>query len=205
MAPDKKRGARKASIVFLDESGFMLQPLRRRTWAPCALLEGLERIIFVPTGGGDCRQWASRFASLGCREFHLYDREIPPESEYRESAVSLVNSRPACRGFRTAKRSLENYLHPEAILQAGGGRISIDDEDCVASNLARHWYELIPQLVPWLELAPRARKRFEYRAKRWLNRHAVEQMTSALLTERDPDREVVHWLKTIAEMASFSG
>jgi len=35
MAADK-RGAkrRRLPLVFLDESGFMLQPLRRRTWAP---------------------------------------------------------------------------------------------------------------------------------------------------------------------------
>ena len=36
-------------------------------------------------------------------------------------------------------------------------------------------------------------------------RHAVEQTTRELLTERDPAGEVVHWLKTIAEMATFSG
>jgi hypothetical protein len=35
LAAHQKRGARrKASIVFLDETGFMLQPLNRRTWAP---------------------------------------------------------------------------------------------------------------------------------------------------------------------------
>lgn len=35
LAPHKK-GARRSGnpIVFLDESGFMLQPVRRRTWAP---------------------------------------------------------------------------------------------------------------------------------------------------------------------------
>jgi len=35
VAPDKKGARRSRSpIVFLDESGFMLQPVRRRTWAP---------------------------------------------------------------------------------------------------------------------------------------------------------------------------
>jgi len=35
VAADQKRGRRKqASIVFLDECGFQLQPLNRRTWAP---------------------------------------------------------------------------------------------------------------------------------------------------------------------------
>jgi len=35
LAADKKRARRHGSpVVFLDESGFMLQPVRRRTWAP---------------------------------------------------------------------------------------------------------------------------------------------------------------------------
>jgi transposase len=35
LAPDKKGARRRGSpVVFLDESGFMLQPVRRRTWAP---------------------------------------------------------------------------------------------------------------------------------------------------------------------------
>lgn len=35
MAPGKKYAARlKASLVFVDESGFMMAPLVRRTWAP---------------------------------------------------------------------------------------------------------------------------------------------------------------------------
>ena len=35
MAPDKKGARRRGGpIVFLDETGFMLQPVRRRTWAP---------------------------------------------------------------------------------------------------------------------------------------------------------------------------
>ena len=35
VAANKKGAKRKLTpIVFLDESGFMLQPVRRRTWAP---------------------------------------------------------------------------------------------------------------------------------------------------------------------------
>jgi transposase len=35
LAPNKKGARRRGSpIVFLDETGFMLQPVRRRTWAP---------------------------------------------------------------------------------------------------------------------------------------------------------------------------
>ena len=63
------------------------------------------RILVVPTGGGNFDQWAVRFAALGCQEFHLYDREIGPETLRRQQAIELVNSRPGCRGFLTSKRA----------------------------------------------------------------------------------------------------
>lgn len=34
-ADQKKARRRRATIVFVDESGFRLQPVNRRTWAPC--------------------------------------------------------------------------------------------------------------------------------------------------------------------------
>ncbi len=122
------------------------------------------RILLVPTGGGNFNQWAVRFAALGCREFHLYDRENGPETLRRQEAIELVNSRPGCRGFLTSKRSLENYLHSQAISQAGGGQITVTDDECVGTELARHWYGLIPQAHPWSELLRRTRRRLIYRA-----------------------------------------
>ena len=116
------------------------------------------RILLVPTGGGNFDHWAVRFAALGCREFHLYDREIGPETLRRQAAIELVNSRPGCRGFLTSKRSLENYLDSQAISQAGGGEIMVTDDECVGTELARHWYELIPQARPWSELLRRTRR-----------------------------------------------
>ena len=47
------------------------------------------RILFVPTGGGNFNQWAVRFAALGCREFHLHDREVGPK---RSDAKNLFRS-----------------------------------------------------------------------------------------------------------------
>jgi len=36
LAPHQKKARRRgASIVFIDETGFRLQPVNRRTWAPC--------------------------------------------------------------------------------------------------------------------------------------------------------------------------
>jgi hypothetical protein len=160
------------------------------------------RILLVPSGGGNFDQWAVRFAAIRCREFLLYDREIGPETLRRQKAIELVNSRPGCRGFLTSKRSLENYLASQAIPEAGGGPITVTDDECVGTELARHWYELIPQSRPWTELLRRSRERLIYRAKRWLNRQAVIQMTADLLAQRDPAGEVLQWLTLIADMAT---
>ena len=113
-----------------------------------------------------------------------------------------MNSRPGCRGCLTSKRALENYLDSQAISQAGGGAITVTDDQCVGAELAHHWYELIPQTRPWPELLRRTRRRLIYRAKRWLNREAVLQMTTDLLAQRDPAGEVLQWLRLIAEMAT---
>ena len=47
----------------------------------------------------------------------------------------------------------------------------------------------------------RAQRRLINHAKRWLNAVAVEEMTAALLHERDPAGEVLGWFQTIASLA----
>ena len=141
------------------------------------------RILFVPTGGGHGGDWARRFQGLGCREFHLLDRETGAETVRRQQAVRLVNDRPDCRGFLTSKRALENYLHAQAISQAGGGEITVTDDAGIGTELARHWYELTPQLRPWSELLPRIKRRLTYRSKRGLNHEAIDAMTTELLAQ----------------------
>lgn len=161
-------------------------------------LKNSGRIVFVPFGGGNLTAWTDRFEPLGCPEFHLYDREMPPETERREAAAAFVASRSGCRSFMTSKRALENYLHPKAIAAAGGGEISFDEDDCVTSVLARAWFE--PGRI-WRELPGGVRSRFSQHAKRWLNTVAVEQMTPELLDESDPAGDIRTWLQTIAAMA----
>lgn len=166
-------------------------------------LAGLERariLLFVPAGGGDFRPWSTRLAPLGLAEFHLYDREISPETERRRVWAALVNERPRCRAFVTARRSLENYLHPAAIHEARGVSLGDSPDDDVAELAARALFVLSPTAAVWEELSRRARRRLRDRAKSWLNTTAVERMTVARLREQDPDGEVVDWLRAIGEL-----
>lgn len=158
------------------------------------------RLVFIPFGGGDVLAWSNRFAPLQCAEFHLYDREIPPETAVRQQAAARVNARPGCQAFVTTKRSLENYLHPTALVLAGGVSLEFDDESCVADCVGRQQAAAFGIEPVWDQLSRRTRARFANRAKRWLNTVAVEHLTRDLLAASDPQGEVLHWLRTISRL-----
>ncbi|REJ91819.1 MAG: ATP-dependent endonuclease [Planctomycetota bacterium] len=167
-------------------------------------LEDWERrgeLIFVPFGGGRVADWSNRLAPIGKPEFHLYDREMPPETDIRLRAVKETNRRPRCRAVLMRKRSLENYLHPEAIRTAGNVDVMFDNSDSVAEIVAKRCYRSDRDDASWDRLPPRTRRRLAYRAKQWLNTLAVDHMTVNLLHAQDQDREIISWLRSISLLA----
>lgn len=165
-------------------------------------LEHTGEMIFVPVGGGDLVTWASLLAPIGLHEIHILDREMPPVSEARQQTARIVNQRANCRAFITAKRALENYLHPRCLLEAHGIEVEFGDDDDVPELVARRCYEQLGAGPAWDALSRRARKRCRERAKHWLNLGAVSQMTPERLAERDPAGEVRGWLRAIAELCA---
>ncbi|EMI44897.1 ATP-dependent endonuclease of the OLD family-like protein [Rhodopirellula sp. SWK7] len=165
-----------------------------------AEMEQHGELIFVPFGGGHVRAWSQRLAPLQRAEFHLYDHELPPETELRRQAAETVNRRSRCQAVLTNKRCLENYLHPDAIFAASGIRVDFDDFDCVAEIVARKLYQQRPGEIPWQLQARRSQSRMANRAKRWLNTTVVEQMTRDMLRESDPNGEIQSWLLAIKDL-----
>jgi len=161
-------------------------------------LEQAGLVIFIPFGGGSVLAWSDRFAPLGCPECHLYDREVEPETAIRQEAVDRINARTDCRALLLGKRSLENYLHTAAIVNAGGGMIEVHDDNAVALSVARDWYQRQPHALAWDELPPRSRRRLAANSKRWLNTRAVDAMTLRMLNQRDPAGQLISWLREIA-------
>jgi hypothetical protein len=166
-----------------------------------AAMERSRELMFFPFGG-DPWLWADRLAPLGLPEFHLYDREAPPETDLRERAANTVNLRPGCRAVLTNKRSLENYLHPRAIAEACGIEVEFGDHDHVADLVAEESYRTQDD-VPWRQLPRRAQVRRRNRVKMWFHTNAVDRMTDERLAERDPQGEVVSWLKSIVCLANL--
>lgn len=186
-------------IEFLRRISAMLHA-HEPTLPDLAAMEHRGELVFVPSGGADLKSWSHRLAPLGKPEYHLYDREDPLETEPRRQLADSVNQRPGCRATLTLKRSMENYLHPAAIREAGGVEIAFGDDDDVADLIARQSHAgQYPDEV-WEELPRRKQTRRRNRVKRWLNRVAVERMTPQRLAERDPKGEVRSWLEAMAQL-----
>lgn len=198
---------RKSLVLVVVEGPFDIEFLRRistilasdRSDVPnLAAMERCRELMFFPFGG-DPWLWADRLSPLGLPEFHLYDREAPPETEIRQRAANAVNLRAGCRAVLTSKRSLENYLHPQAIAEACGIEVEFGDHDQVADLIAEQLYDRQDQ-IPWCELPRRTQTRRRNRAKKWLHTKAVDRMTSERLSKRDPHDEVISWLMAITRM-----
>jgi hypothetical protein len=163
-------------------------------------MEQRGELVFVPFGGSHVRTWTHRLAPLGKPEFHLYDHELPPETDHRREAAKAVNARSHCLAILTGKRSLENYLHPQAIRDAGDIDVEFDDFDPAAEVTAKRLHQRGLHETPWELLTRRARSRLAHRAKRWLNTKAADHMTVELLHNRDPAGEVISWLTAIGRL-----
>ena len=165
-------------------------------------LEAQGRVIFVPFGGGHILPWAQRFAPLDCPEFHLYDQELEPETQQRKQAVEVVNARSSCRALLLPQRSIECFLHPAAIFDAGGGEFSARPDEDMATAVARAWYTKQAPDPGWEQLPTRSRRRRAAQAKRWLNCEAVPHMTLGLLLQTDPTGQFLAWLRAIGNAVS---
>jgi hypothetical protein len=166
-------------------------------------MEAEHQVIFLPTGGSNLKDWMPRIASLGKREFHLYDREQEPETSERRQVVASVNQRPGCVAVLTRKRAVENYLHPLAISAACGIELQFDDNSDVANLLGRAMLAKNGGLA-WQELPYKGQRRLREKAKKLLNGKAVAEMTIEMLQQQDWEDEVVGWLQGIQLLVAGS-
>ena len=165
-----------------------------------AAYERRGELLFVPAGGGDFRPWLTRLSALGRSEFYLFDRETPPVSQQRELWAAALNARPGCRAFVTRRRSLENYLHFDAIREGLGMTVTFSSDDDVAETIARKSFRPSAELPTWEHLSRRAKRRQRERIKQRLNTAAVERMTLARLVACDPAGEILGWFAVLSEL-----
>lgn len=163
-----------------------------------AQLEADGELVFLPVGGSELEKWTHRLAPLQIPEFHIYDRDLPPQTEEHQLAVDAVNRRERCIAALTGKRHLENYIHPQAILRVRGLEITYGPEDDLPELVAERTYALLGGSYAWTDIPSRKRRQMKHRAKRFLNTDVVDAMTAELLAEQDPDGDVRSWLEAIS-------
>lgn len=148
-----------------------------------------HRFAFVPQGGGTLKQWVSNryLMGLGRKEFHLYDGDV---QTYRDAADEVNARNDGSVALITKRLMMENYLHPDAILQALGLQVNFTDQCNV------------PDLV---EAASKATDGVQSMKKSVVKGRLADQgfgkMTDALLDESDPDGEVRSWFEQLLKMA----
>ncbi len=187
----------KNDIEFLRRISLMFH-VNDESFPNLSEYENNGELIFIPMNGGDVREWAARLAPLRCPEFHVFGQDVGLELEIRRDAVKQVNQRERCLAVVARKRSLENYLHPEAVFAARQVRVYFEDFDCVPELAARELYAKGARERPWEWQSHRSQRRMTNRARQWLNTDAVDHMTVDLLRERDPDDEIRSWMLTIS-------
>lgn len=109
----------------------------------------------------------------------------------------MINKRAGYRALLLSERSLESYLHPAAIFDAGGGQYTTREDEDVATAVARAWYSNQSSERDWDQLPCRSRRRRAAHVKRWLNSEAVPHMTLGLLLKTDPTGEFLAWIRAI--------
>ena len=164
-----------------------------------------ERVLMHVLGGSNLGAFAEdwRLRRLGIPEAHLYDRDTTgPEQEpkYGEAAEKVNNRGDGSFARITAKREIENYLHPDAISDALGVTITFGEWDDVGEIVARNVHEAEPG-GDWDALDDKKRRAKVSSAKKRLCRDAAAKMTTERLRERDPGGELEAWLVKVGELA----
>jgi len=159
-------------------------------------------LVYIPMGGSTLELWTNRLEGLQVPEVHVLDRDDPPPAPAKyQAAADRVNARgDNCRSFITNKREMENYIHFEAINQEFEIQLTENFQpfDDVPSLVAKAVHEASESTAAWEDLDEKKQGKKESKAKKRLNRGAIENMTLERLNNVDSDGEVLTWLGEIS-------
>src|SRR5262249_16231958 len=147
-------------------------------------------------GGSNLKIWVKEDLLQGLRrEFHIFDRD--DDEKYAGERDKVNQRNDGSKAVLTRKRTIENYLHPDAVREAfglsGESELSISSNDCVVTNILR--------ILGRDHLRGEERKKVESHVKRNLNTDAVDKMTLSRLKQSDPESDIEGWLCEIESLA----
>ena len=166
-------------------------------------LEEVGAVVFVPVGGSNLAHWITRLEGLSRPELYIVDSDAESPGHIKcERQLAEINSRDECRAVATAKREIENYIHPAAIKASLSLELRFGDFDDVPELVARATHEASDSTKSWEDVDDDNKSKKVSNAKRRLNSVCAAAMTPEMLDERDPVGEVRGWLDLIAEAIS---
>lgn len=148
-----------------------------------------QNVVILPLGGSVLKEWVNLnyLKKLNTREYHIYDSD---NTDAHAIDCDRVNRRGDGSSARmTRKREMENYIHSDIVREVFGVQIEIDDTMDVSTEISN---------------TIRASNPAGYRpdtVKKKLNKRCAPKMTMQLLHERDPEDEVLGWLRDISNIA----
>lgn len=148
-------------------------------------LKNEARIALISMGGDTLKQWVqgNYLSNLDIPEAHIYDKDL--DSKYEASAAKVNAREDGSWATVLKKRTIENYLHPEAIQEEFGISVTFNDDDDVVACVKQ-------------TLGEQKNKSLGARAvKKRLNNEIAARMTRERLLESDPDNEICSWLKKV--------
>jgi putative ATP-dependent endonuclease of OLD family len=175
-------------------------------------LEEMElngEVIFFPFGGSNLAIWTSRLEHLNRPEFHLCDRDTaPPNLPRYQEHVERINARgDYCKARSTKKKEIENYLHKDAIIASyaeNGISLTIEsnfrDFEDVPEEVAKLVHNLSDSPKSWIELTDAKKEEKEKNAKHMLCSQAPKYMTLDMLSEIDPDGDLLEWFQDMKNL-----
>jgi len=159
------------------------------------------QVALLPLSGSNLIEWVQNhyLRELGRPEVHIYDGD---KSEYQDvcNKIKARNDNSCC--FRTRKKEIENYLHPEVIKKVLGVSVTFGPNDDVPALVAKAIHESDSSSKPWAELKEEERRGKIKRAKKRLNNEVASKMTIAYLEQSDPNKEIEGWLREITKKLS---
>lgn len=145
-------------------------------------------IVIIPLGGSILKDWVNHnyLQKLGTPEFHIYDND---NTNAHARECDRINQRGDGSSARiTQKREMENYIHSQVVEELFKIKINIDDTMDVSTEISNRIRATNPE-----GLKPQT-------VKKKLNKKGAAKMTLELLKDRDPQDEVLGWLRQISEM-----
>lgn len=181
-----------------------------------------EKVFWTIGGGETLKDWVERkyLDRIGIPQIYFFDSDRTsdnlPIDRDKEQRIEEINQRENCEAFLSRKRTIENYLHPEALRRVANGNINLpNDTDWDYSNIAKlfkaSFDEAKRQHGRDLNFNPMDHdgnplgiRSSESRCKRIITAHIMRQMTSEEVIERgkyteggNEQNEITNWINAI--------